>query len=294
MPEERQNDRIWIDAVDHYVKRARRDRRRRAGRASGPYILMSAIVLALLISPFAVARTGSVLLEGKRNPSSGSATRETEIIARNKTYGTRQSNVLDGNGGGAIYGCRSKTGREPCIRSNNLDTGRAFEFETDGAEGGRIQVKAPGGRPLTTNATGVATGFNADQVDGISAGKIDFRAAAGTPNTDVLNLNGLILRASCAAGPNLIVTADTTVLNSTIHISWIRDPTNSPFYRADNNLDPGDNFEIMSPGNDNASQGTLVYTSPAGATVSVTFMSEEGAAFAGTTNCLFSGTALAG
>jgi hypothetical protein len=273
MPEERLDDRTWVDAIDHYAKRARFDRAPRRRLASGPYVLASAIALALLVSPFAVARTGDLLQEGKRNPGSGSATRETEIIASTKTYGTR---------------------REPCIRSNNLNTGRAFEFATDGSEGGYIDVKAAGGRPLTTNATGVATGFNADRVDGLHAAKIDYRASAGAPVAEILNLNGLVLRASCASGPNLLVTADTSAVNSTLHVAWIRDPTNSPFYRADNNLDPGDNFELMSPGNDNASQGTLTYASPAGANVTVTFMSQEAAAFAGTTNCLFSGTALAG
>ena len=38
------------------------------------------------------------------------------------------------------------------------------------------------------NATGVATGFNADRVDGMHAAKIDFRAAAGTGSTEILNL----------------------------------------------------------------------------------------------------------
>ena len=42
----------------------------------------------------------------------------------------------DGDGGGAIYGCRSNPGNEPCIRANNLKGGRAFEFETVGKEAG--------------------------------------------------------------------------------------------------------------------------------------------------------------
>jgi hypothetical protein len=293
MPDTRGEDRVWVEAVDHYLSSARRPRRRRAG-GQGRYVLASSIVLALLISPFAIGATGSFLREGKRNPSSGSANRETELISGTKTYGTRQSNIRDGNGGGAIYGCRSKTGREPCIRSNNLNTGRAFEFETNGAEGGRIEVKQPGGRPLTTNATGVATGFNADEVDGLHAAKIDFRAPAGTAITDILNFGGLILRASCGAGSDLDVRADTTVLNSTIHVAWNKDPGNASFYRQSNDFDPGANFAIMSAGNDDDAQGTLVYTSPAGATVTLTFQSEETNAFANTTDCLFSGTALAG
>jgi hypothetical protein len=285
------SDRAWVEAIDRYV-RSTPSRRRRRGRGQGRYVLGSALVLALLVSPFAVARTGDLLREGKRNPSSGAASRETEIIASNKTYGTRQSNIKNGNGGGAIYGCRSNPGREPCIRANNLKNGRAFEFETDGAEGGSIEANSPGARPFTTNATGVATGLNSDRVDGLDAGRVDFRAAAGTALTEILNLGGLVLKAACNSGPDLDVRADTTVLNSTIHVSWNRDPANQPFYRDDNNFDPGDNFSIMSQGNDDRTQGTLVYSSPGGSHVSVTFQSEEADAFDGTLGCLFAGTAL--
>ena len=68
-----------------------------------------------MISPFAVAATagnGSPLKGGARNPGSNESqtfTRETQIIANTSTYGTRQSNK-SANGGGAIYGCRAKTG----------------------------------------------------------------------------------------------------------------------------------------------------------------------------------------
>ena len=69
---------------------------------------------------------GRNLLLGKRNPSSNGGlalTSETEIIGNTSTYVTRQSNKKDGDGGGAIYGCRSLPGTEPCIRSNNLKGG---------------------------------------------------------------------------------------------------------------------------------------------------------------------------
>ena len=130
----RSDDRTWVEAVDHYVAGVRRERPRRS--PNGRYVLASALVLAVTMSPVAIGATGSVLREGKRNPSSGAAAKETEMISQTKTYGTRQSNIRDGNGGGAIYGCRSSAGREPCIRANNLKNGRAFEFETDGDEGG--------------------------------------------------------------------------------------------------------------------------------------------------------------
>jgi hypothetical protein len=134
------------------------------------YMLVGALVLAIGIPSVAVGfGEGRTLLLGKRNPSpngSRALTSETEIIANNGTYGTRQSNKKDGDGGGAIYGCRSNPGAEPCIRANNLKGGRAFELVTVGKEAGRIETGDTSGAPFTTNATGVATGLNADKVDG--------------------------------------------------------------------------------------------------------------------------------
>jgi hypothetical protein len=291
MPSNRQDDRAWMEAVDRYVATAKREKRHRTN--PGRYVLASAALLALAASPFAVGATGDVLREGKRNPSNGSSARETELISQSRTYGTRQSNIRNGNGGGAIYGCRSALSREACIRSNNLSEGRAFDFETDGGEAGRIETKSDTGRPFTTNATGVATGLNADRVDGLHAAKIDFRAPINTGSTRLLELGGLVLSASCAAGPDLDVRATTTVAHSTLHVSWNKDPGNVPFYRQDNDLNPTESFSLLAQ-NDDGSQGTLVYTSPAGVSTSVTFLGEEANGFGGTAACSFTGTALAG
>ena len=291
MSEIRSDDRTWVEAVDRYVAGVRREKPRRS--ANGRYVLLSTLILAVTISPVAIGATGSVLREGKRNPSSGAASRETEMISQTKTYGTRQSNVRDGNGGGAIYGCRSSAGREPCIRANNLKNGRAFEFETDGDEVGFIESKNPGARPFATNATGVAAGLNADRVDSLNAAKVDFRAKVPTAATQILNLGGLVLSGSCADGPNLDVRASSSVPDSMVHVSWNRDPGNVPFYRQDNDLDPGDSFSLMGD-NDDASAGTVSYTTPAGANVSITFLSDQGVVLGGSAACVFSGTALQG
>ena len=205
MTDPRLDHRAWVEAIDEYAKRAERPARLKNthSKGQGRWVFASALLLALTLSPLAIGATGSSLLLGNRNPGSGSTHGETELISSSKTYGTRQSNVRNGNGGGAIYGCRSKPGNEPCIRANNLNTGRAFEFETNGNEGGRITTKTADARPFSTNATGVATGLNADRIDGLDAARIDFRGPVGTAQTDVLNLGGLILRASCGAGPDL-------------------------------------------------------------------------------------------
>jgi len=145
------------------------------------HLLVGAATAAVMVPSVAIgAGEGQPINGGERNPTRNASQeyqRETEIIANTATYGTRQSNTNVGNGGGAIYGCRSSAAHEPCVRANNLNTGRAFEFETRGKEAGRITVHDTSAAPLTTNAEGVATGFNADQVDGRSA---DDFASAGS------------------------------------------------------------------------------------------------------------------
>jgi hypothetical protein len=157
-----------------------------SGRSRGPWILASALLVALLVTPFAGAfGEGNTVKGGARNPSPDARrayTKETEIIASVTTYGTRQSNKSS-NGGGAVYGCRSRsggtpTGNEPCVRASNLSDGRAFEFNSSGGpQVGAITGPATAA-PFTTTARGVATGLNADQVDGQSASEIVAAAQA--------------------------------------------------------------------------------------------------------------------
>jgi hypothetical protein len=165
-------------------------------RSSGRAAVICSLILAIGVPSVAMGfGEGRNLLLGKRNPSNNpglALTTETEIIANSPTYGTRQSNKKDGDGGGAIYGCRSSLGNEPCVRAANLKGGRAFEFATIGAEAGRIETGSPTGAPFTTNATGVATGLNADRVDGKEAA--DFAPAA-----DVTTLAASLLDAQVSA-----------------------------------------------------------------------------------------------
>jgi hypothetical protein len=174
----------------HQPEPARRVRKSPRTRS----VVIATSLLVLGIAPFAVARTGSNLREGLRN---GTAIRETQVISNIASstgvtggYSTRQSN-LSSSGGGAVYGCRSGAGgsaatptpQNPCIRSNNLSTGLAFEFNaSNGDTGGLITVGTGGDakKPFTTNATGVATGLNSDEVDGLDASQIVALARAKT------------------------------------------------------------------------------------------------------------------
>ena len=166
-------------------------------------VLLATGLLVLGITPFAAARTGSNLREGVRN---GTATRETQIISNIGStttptggYSTRQSN-LSSSGGGAVYGCRSGAGgsaatptpQNPCLRANNLARGFAFEFNASGGDIAGLITVGTGGdtkKPFTTNATGVATGLNADQVDGLDAAAI-IAAARVKTNLDADTIDG--------------------------------------------------------------------------------------------------------
>lgn len=161
--------------------------RRLVGRAPRTRSVVAATgVLVICGAPFAFADTGDVVREGIRN---GTTVKETEIISNIASttgpkggYSTRQSN-LSNSGGGAVYGCRSQVGgsaakprpQNPCLRANNLSTGYAFEFHaTRGPVTGLISAGAGGDdkKPFITNATGVATGLNADRVDNLDAAQI--------------------------------------------------------------------------------------------------------------------------
>lgn len=140
----------------------------------------AAVVAGAIAAPLATgANDGSTLKGGQRN---GTFTSETKIIARNDVFGTRQSNL--GGGGGAIYGCRAANTGRGCVEASNISNGQAFNFRFRGPLGGTINTNASTPqardqvRPFTTNATGVATGLNADRVDSMDAQQIIDKAVS--------------------------------------------------------------------------------------------------------------------
>jgi hypothetical protein len=153
------------------------------------WVLATVVALALVISPFAVAQT-SGLIGGKRNPRSGSFNNETQVIASNSTWGMRYSNRAQGGGGGALFGCRSQPGgtpqkHYPCARSRNVGTGLAFELLTAGSLAGTITAGRGGDntQPFTTNATGVATGLNAERVGSQTPAQLTSAAVTAVQGT---------------------------------------------------------------------------------------------------------------
>jgi hypothetical protein len=198
-------------------------------RANGPWILASALLVALMVAPFAGAfGEGNNVRGGARNPSPDARraySKETEIIANVNTYGTRQSNKSN-NGGGAVYGCRSAAGgtpkgNEPCVRASNLTNGRAFEFNANGGtEVGAITGPAAAA-PFTTTATGVATGLNADKVDGKDATELQAKFATVTGTDGSLGSNrGATSSSRASAGVyNVVFDADVSKCSPTATIA---------------------------------------------------------------------------
>ncbi len=179
--------------------------------------IIAITTVAMLSAPLAIAATRDTIREGIRNPVAGDATQETQIIARSAkdTYGTRQSNL--GEGGGAIYGCRSSLDKQapadpkrstPCLRVNNLRSGKAFDFQSGTSPiigliqaGSNIRTPRPDAAPFVTNATAIAAGLNADRVDSLHANEIVSQAA--TAAVQAISGGGGAGAAVCPVGTTL-------------------------------------------------------------------------------------------
>jgi len=248
-------------------------------------VLLATGLLVVGLSPFAVARTGDALREGVRN---GTAKKETQIIGSIKRsskatggYTTRQSN-LSKSGGGAIYGCRasSSSKSETCVRANNLSNGRAFEFNAeDGLIAGVITAGKGGDskKPLTTNATGVATGLNADEVDGLDGAQLRTRwflvNAAGVieAQSGGFTITACYPAAPAAANGNCYVNTGEDLTNNGVSATIaLQNTTDQNGDTITNGRAPGDNANPEFSGEITASRcftpgaGAIVNCAPTG------------------------------
>jgi hypothetical protein len=158
----------------------------RFGKTRAVAIACAGAVAAVAAPQAMASGEGTNAKLGVRNPSSGNLSVQTQIIASNSNWGTRQSNK--GAGGGAIYGCRSAPGAESCVRAVNLQNGLAFSFQANsGNTVGSFQVGStgavnPNAVPFRTNASGMVTNLNANLLGGLTATQIESQAVstAGT------------------------------------------------------------------------------------------------------------------
>lgn len=157
------------------------------------------------------AAGGMPIRGGIHNPPNSSYFRTTGLFSDNGGWTTRIENL--GNGGTAILGCHAFEGGLPCLDSYNLAGGLAFTFNTSGKVGGEILLRNPNGAPFTTNAHGVATGLNANFLQGRQASEFQL---AGQPAANAANAEklagqpasayvsaGQLLFANVVSGPKL-------------------------------------------------------------------------------------------
>jgi hypothetical protein len=129
-------------------------------------VILASVLMAMLITPFAVAQT-----------SGG----DSRVTNNNSRYAFLARNTLQGDGGAGAFACQSdanpagQTNREPCLNMVNKGTGFAAAFRTRGLTGFRLQTSGSGTATpflLDPNATGKVDHLNADQVDGQSSNEI--------------------------------------------------------------------------------------------------------------------------
>lgn len=152
------------------------------------WTVLGALVAGVAGAPFAIgqAKTEKVsIVTGTKTPITGHVSKPTTLVTDVPTAGWIVTN--DSNRGSAgQFTCRATLAaeRNACLQATNQRNGTAFEFGWRGALGGLLQVgnnidrEFPGASPFRTNATGVATGLNADRVDGMHAQDIVDAAVA--------------------------------------------------------------------------------------------------------------------
>lgn len=188
-------------------------------RPKATHVVLASILMAMLITPFAVAQS-----------SGGSGARVERSDTR---YAFLARNTLQGDGGAGALACQSdanpagQTNREPCLNMVNKGTGFAAAFRTRGTTGFRLQTSGAGEAVpflLDSNATGKVNHLNADRVDGLSAeqvGREKFARVNFTAPDQVAlasGANGVTAVSRTSAG-RYQVTFDSSVANCAFQVT---------------------------------------------------------------------------
>ena len=141
-----------------------------------------------------------------------------------------------------------------------------------GSGAGPTGPTGPTGPPGGTGGTGQVT-------------KIDFRAAANTPSTTLLDSGKLQVTASCDGTGTLSVTATTAVDNATLH------SYGNLLDFSSNDFDAATPIDIT-PLNNGDEERTFVYSEPGGQIVVIVYQAaSQDVPLGGTVACLVSGVA---
>ena len=123
------------------------------------------------------------------------------------------------------------------------------------------------------------------------AQKVSFDVPAGTPETQILSLGGLVLKGACSAGGDLSLEASSGVNNARARASVFSAGTpDKAAYDEDDDLDTTDGFDFVGADDDDA-MGTLIYRSATGSAVVTADFLVEQYSVGGAARCLIAGVA---
>ena len=142
------------------------------------------------------------------NPPRSAYYRTTGIFSNNGSWTNRVENY--GSGGSALNACHAPAGGVPCLDAYNLSGGLAFIFQTSDTTGGEILLRNTNGAPFTTNAHGVASGLNANFLQGRQASEFQLASQpaansnelGGQPPSSYVS-TGQLLFADVVPGPGI-------------------------------------------------------------------------------------------
>jgi hypothetical protein len=159
-----------------------------------------------------------------------------------------------------------------------------------GAQGPQGEAGPPGANGLL----GPAGPAGPAGPPGPAAIRISFDVPAGTVESQILELGGLVLKGACSASGDLSLEAASTTNNARARASVVAAGTpDTVAFDEDDDLDTTDSFDFLGANDDDA-VGTLVYRAPTGSTVvTVDFMVEQ-YSVGGAARCLIAGVGVVG
>jgi Collagen triple helix repeat (20 copies) len=157
---------------------------------------------------------------------------------------------------------------------------------------GLAGAQGPAGAAGAVGPAGAAGAVGPVGPPGPGAERISFDVAAGTVETQILSLGGLVLKGACSAGGDLSLEAASTANNARARAFVVAAGTpDSVAYDEDDDLDSADGFDFVGALDDDAA-GTLVYRSSTGSTVVTVDFAVEQYSVGGSARCLIAAAAL--
>jgi hypothetical protein len=174
------------------------------------------------------------------------------------------------------------------IKKNSVTTAKIANGAVTGA---KINLSSVGTVPNATHATTADTAANANAVNGLHLAKIHFNSGPNTPNTTIFSAAGLTLNAACN-GEELNLTGTTSVNHAEIYESGNYLENFDGSYDDDFNVGDTENVgEEMGDNSQDEVQGQVVYSTPAGAEVTIQLSLNDFGSHGDTTTCAVEGIA---